>query len=122
MHAEVAIHIPTTVSHIKSQQARYCSCTYTTQSAPPSMTATPPHPHLLHHEGEGCNLEQDAQLGLGGGAGHVGEHTLLLDDDLEHIGHHAASVPDDAEGKHKDSTGGCEAKLIEAKSEVLADS
>mmetsp|Transcript_14586 Transcript_14586/g.44089 ORF Transcript_14586/g.44089 Transcript_14586/m.44089 type:complete len:270 (+) Transcript_14586:281-1090(+) len=48
---------------------------------------------LLDQEAQGRHLEQDAQLGLGAGAGHVGEHTLLLNDDLEHVGHHAASVP-----------------------------
>ena len=34
-----------------------------------------------------AHLKQQAQLGLGGGGDHVGEHTLLLHNDLEHIGH-----------------------------------
>eukprot|EP00983_Pelagomonas_calceolata_P060606 1146458-Pelagomonas_calceolata.AAC.4 len=42
----------------------------------------------------GMSLQRDPQLGLGGGRGDVGEHTLLLYQDLEHIWHHAASVPE----------------------------
>jgi len=40
-----------------------------------------------HQEAQGRDLEQDAQLGLGGGGGHVGKYALLLHDDLEHIRH-----------------------------------
>ena len=40
-----------------------------------------------HQERQGCDLEKHTELGLGGGGGHVGEHALLLHDDLEHIGH-----------------------------------
>lgn len=47
---------------------------------------------VLNQQGQGSNLEQQAQLGLGGGRGHVGEHTLLLDQDLEHIRHHTTGV------------------------------
>ena len=46
-----------------------------------------------HQERERGDLEQDPELGLGGGGDDVGEHALLLDDDLEHIRHHASGVP-----------------------------
>ena len=45
-----------------------------------------------HQECQGSDLKQDAKLGLGGGGCHVGEHALLLHDDLEHIGDHASGV------------------------------
>ena len=40
---------------------------------------------VLDQEGEGGDLEQDSELGLGGGGGDVGEDALLLDQDLEDL-------------------------------------
>eukprot|EP00963_Diacronema_lutheri_P004257 scaffold320_cov335-Pavlova_lutheri.AAC.34 len=48
----------------------------------------------LHKQGEGSHLEGQPQLRLGGGGGHVGEHSLFLDQDLEHIGDHSPRVPE----------------------------
>lgn len=45
--------------------------------ASPAFCTAAPAPHL----------EQQAQLGLGGGGDDVGEHALLLHNDLEHVGH-----------------------------------
>lgn len=53
---------------------------------------------LLHQQSQGSHLEQQAQLGLGGGGDDVGEHALLLDNDLEDVRHHAAGVPAKAAG------------------------
>ena len=44
-------------------------------------------PGFAHQQAQGRALEQDAQLGLSGRRGDVGEHALLLHDDLEHIWH-----------------------------------
>lgn len=38
-----------------------------------------------YQESQGGNLKQEAKLGLGAGAGHVGEDSLFLHDNLEHI-------------------------------------
>lgn len=48
--------------------------------------------NAAHQESEGRDLEQQPQLGLGGGRCHVCEHALLLHDDLEHIRHHSSRV------------------------------
>ena len=56
----------------------------------PISSPPPPPPavanELPHQQREGRDLEEEAQLGLGGGGGDVGEHALLLDNDLEHVG------------------------------------
>jgi hypothetical protein len=47
---------------------------------------------LLNQESQWSNLEEQAELGLGGWGDDVREHTFLLDDDLEHIWNHTSSV------------------------------
>jgi hypothetical protein len=47
---------------------------------------------LLHKKGKWSDLEQESELGLGGWRGDVGEHSLLLDNDLENIWHHSSGV------------------------------
>merc|ERR1712094_116806 len=47
---------------------------------------------LLDEQGEGGDLEEDAELGHGGGGGDVGEDPLLLHDDLENVGDHPTGV------------------------------
>lgn len=69
---------------------RACSQQGRTQHLPAPIKSSV---DLAYQEGKWGDLEEDPQLGLGGGAGHVGEHTTLLDQDLVHVGHHAAGVP-----------------------------
>jgi hypothetical protein len=47
---------------------------------------------LLNKEGKRGNLEQQAELGLGGRRDDIGEDTLLLDNDLEYIRNHTSGV------------------------------
>lgn len=47
---------------------------------------------ILHKEGKRSDLKEDSELGLGGGGGDIGEHALLLDEDLENIRDHSSRV------------------------------
>ena len=46
-----------------------------------------------HQERQRGDLKEDPELGLGGWGDDIGEHSLLLDNDLEHIWDHASGVP-----------------------------
>mmetsp|Transcript_4917 Transcript_4917/g.31449 ORF Transcript_4917/g.31449 Transcript_4917/m.31449 type:complete len:213 (+) Transcript_4917:243-881(+) len=48
----------------------------------------------LHEQSKRSHLKCQPQLCLGGGGGHIGEHSLFLDQDLEHIRNHASCVPE----------------------------